>query len=92
MGRGQEVDRRWTQGGVKEVVRIKDLHEGTAEKVPEVATGAKQRALGVQVDMEGYWSGAVQKAGARVAVTARLRRAIRKMPSVKLLVETGEVW
>ena len=32
-------DRRWIEGGVKEVVRIKDLHEGTAEEVPKVATG-----------------------------------------------------
>ena len=29
-------DRRWTDGGVGEVVRVRDLHayEGTAEKVP----------------------------------------------------------
>jgi hypothetical protein len=47
-------DRRWTDGGVEEVVRIRDLHEGTAEEVPKVATGADQRALGVQVNMEGY--------------------------------------
>ena len=45
--------RRWTDGGLKEVVKIKDLHEGTEEEVPKVATGADQRALGVQVDMEG---------------------------------------
>ena len=32
-------DRRWIEGGVKEVVRIKDLLEGTAEGVPKVATG-----------------------------------------------------
>ena len=24
-------DRRWNEGGIKEVVRIKDLHEDTAE-------------------------------------------------------------
>ena len=40
-------------GGLEEVVRIKDLHEGTKEAVPKVATGADQRALGVQVNMEG---------------------------------------
>ena len=37
-------DKRWTDGGLKEVVRIKDLHEGTEEEVPKVATGADQRA------------------------------------------------
>ena len=35
------------------MVRIKDLHEGTEEEVPKVETGADQRALGVQVNMEG---------------------------------------
>jgi hypothetical protein len=44
-------DKRWTDGGIQEVVRIRDLHEGTAEEVPKVATGADQRALGVQVNM-----------------------------------------
>ena len=71
---------------MKEVVRIRDLHEGTTEEMPKVATGANQRALGVQVDMKGYWSGAVQKVGAEVEVTASLR-AIRQMPSVKSRVE-----
>ena len=46
-------DKRWTKGGVEEVVRIKDLHKGTAEEVPQMETGADQRALGVQVNMEG---------------------------------------
>ena len=32
---------------------VKDLHKGIAEEVPKVETGADQRALGVQVDMEG---------------------------------------
>jgi ribonuclease HI len=77
-------DKRWTDGGVQEVVRIRDLHEGTAEEVPKVATGADQRALGVQVNMEGYWKGAAEKAKAEVEVTAR---AIRQMPAVKSLVE-----
>ena len=77
-------DKRWTDGGVEEVVRIRDLHEGTAEEVPKVATGADQRALGVQVNMEGYWKGAAEKASAEVEVTAR---AIRQMPAVKSLVE-----
>ena len=77
-------DKRWNEGGLKEVVRIKDLHEGTEEEVPKVETGADQRALGVQVNMEGCWSGAMKKAGAEVEVTAR---AIRQMPSVKSLVE-----
>jgi hypothetical protein len=49
-----------------------------------VATGADQRALGVQVNMEGYWKGAAEKAKAEVEVTAR---AIRQMPAVKSLVE-----
>ena len=40
-------DRRWTDGGLEEVVRIRDLHEGTEEAVPKVETGADQRALGV---------------------------------------------
>ena len=66
------------------MVRIKDLHEGTEEEVPKVETGADQRALGVQVNMEGCWSGVAKKAGAEVEVTAR---AIRQMPSVKPLVE-----
>ena len=39
--------------------------------------------MGMQVNMEGCWSGAVEKAGAEVEVTAR---AIRQMPSVKSLV------
>ena len=69
---------------MEEVVRIKGLHGGTEEGVPKVETGADQRALGVQVDMEGCWSGAVRKAGDEVKVTAR---AIRQMPSVKPLVE-----
>ena len=30
-----------------EVVRIKDLHEGTEEEVPKVETASDQRALGV---------------------------------------------
>ena len=80
MGRGQEVD----EGGLKEVVRIKDLHEGTEEEVPKVEIGADRRALGMQVNMEGNWSGAMEKAGAEVEVTAR---DIRQMPSVKPLVE-----
>ena len=71
-------------GGLEEVVRIRDLHEGTEEEVPKVEAGADQRALGVQVNMEGCWSGAMKKAGAEVEVTAR---AIRQMPSVKSLVE-----
>ena len=66
------------------MVKIKDLHEGTEEEVPKVATGANQSALGVQVNMKGCWSGAVEKAGAELEVTAR---AIRQMPSVKSLVE-----
>ena len=77
-------DKKWTVGGVEEVVRIRDLHEGTEEEVPKVETGADQRALGVQVNMEGCWAGAAEKAGAEVEVTAR---AIRQMPSVKSLVE-----
>ena len=77
-------DKRWTEGGVEEVVRIRDVHEGTAEEVPKVAVGADQRALGVQVNMEGYWGGAVEKAAAEAEVTAR---AIRQMPSIKSLVE-----
>ena len=66
------------------MVRIKDLHEGTEEEVPKVETGADQRALGVQVNMGGWWGGALEKAGAEMEVTAR---AIRQMPSVKPLVE-----
>ena len=77
-------DRRWTEGGLKEVARIKDLHEGTEEEVPKVEIGADQMALGVQVNMEGSRCGAMEKAGAEVEVTAR---AIRHMPSVKPLVE-----
>ena len=50
-------DKRWIDGGLKEVVRIKDLHEGTEEEVPKVETGADQRALGVQVNMEGCCMG-----------------------------------
>jgi hypothetical protein len=64
-------DRMWTEGGLKEVVRIKNLHEGTEEEVPKVEAGADQRALGVQVNMEGSWGGAMEKAGAEVEVTAR---------------------
>ena len=59
-------DRSWTEGGAEEVVRIRDLHADTAEKVPKVATGADKRALGVQVNMEGYWKGAAEKASAEV--------------------------
>ena len=44
-----------------------------------VTSRSNQRALGVQVDMGGYWSGAVQKVGAEVEVAAR---ATRQMPSV----------
>jgi hypothetical protein len=77
-------DRRWTDGRLEEVMKIRDLHEDTEEEVPKVATGADQRALGVQVNMEGCWSGAVEKAGAEMEVSAR---AIRQMPSVKSLVE-----
>ena len=40
------------------MVKIKDLHKGTEEEVPKVETGADQRALGVQVNMERCWSGA----------------------------------
>ena len=65
-------------------MKIKDLHKGTEEEVPKVETGADQRALGVQVNMEGCWSGTVKKAGTEVEVTAR---AIRQMPSVKPVVE-----
>ena len=50
-------DRRWIVGGVEEVVRIKDLHEGTEEEVLKVETGSGQRALGVQVNMEGLAPG-----------------------------------
>ena len=77
-------DRRWVDGWLVEEVKIRDLHKGTEEGVPKVETGADQRALGVQVNMEGCWSGAVAKAAAEVEVTAR---AIRQMPSVKSLVE-----
>ena len=66
------------------MVMIKDLHKGAEEEVPKAETGADQRALGVQVNMEGYWSGAVEKAGAEMEVTAR---AIRQMHAVKPLVE-----
>ena len=44
-------DRRWTDVGLGEVVRIRDLHEGTEEEMLKVETGADQRALGVQVNM-----------------------------------------
>ena len=58
VGRWQEgewaEDRRWKDEGEQEVVRIHDLHMGTEEEVPRVAVGADQRALGVQVNMEGY--------------------------------------
>ena len=77
-------DRRWTVGGLEEVVGINDVHEGTKEAVPKVATGADRRALGVWVNIEGHWGGGVEKAGAEVEVTARV---IRQMPSVKSLVE-----
>ena len=60
-------DKRWTDGGVEEVVRIRNLHEDIAEEVPKVATGADQRALGVQVNMEGYSKGAAEKASAEKA-------------------------
>ena len=80
-------DKRWTDGGVEEVVRIRDLHEGTAEEAPKVATGADQRALGVQVNTEGYWEGATEEASAEVEMTAR---AIRQMPAVKSPVEGCE--
>ena len=56
------------------VVGVKELHEGTTEEVPKVATGVDQRTLGVQVHMKGYWSGAVQKAGAEVGMAARAIR------------------
>ena len=61
-------------GGVEEVVRIRDLHEGTAEEVPKVAAGADQRALGVQVNMEGYLKGAAEQVSAEVEVTTRAIR------------------
>ena len=77
-------DRRWTDDGPVEEVKTRDLHKGTEEGVPKVETGADQRVLGVQVNMEGCLSGAVAKAAAEVEVTAR---AIRQMPSVKSLVE-----
>jgi hypothetical protein len=77
-------DRRWTDGGLVEEVKIRDPYTGTEEGVPKVETDADQRALGLQVNMEGCWSGAVAKAAAEVEVTAR---AIRQMPSVKSLVE-----
>jgi hypothetical protein len=48
-------DRRWTEGGVEEVVRIKDLHKGTEEEVPNVETGADQRALGVRMNMQTFF-------------------------------------
>ena len=49
-------DWRWAEGGLVEVVGpgAKGLHEDTGGEVPKVATGADQRALGVQVDMEGH--------------------------------------
>ena len=75
-------DRRWTDGGLEEVMKIR----ATEEEVPKVETGADQRALGVQVNMEGCSSGAVEKAGAEVEVTAR---AIRQMPAVKPLHTTS---
>ena len=79
MGRWSKVgwaeDRRWTDGGMAEVVRIKDLHKGTEEEVPKVETGTDQRAPGVlQVNMEGCRSGVVEKAGAEVEATARVTR------------------
>ena len=77
-------DMRWTDGGMRGVVGIKDLQKGTEEEVPKVETGAGQRALGVQVNVKGCWSGDVKKAGAEVEVAAR---AIRQMPTVKPLVE-----
>ena len=44
---GWANDRRWTDGGLEEEVKIRDLHEDTEEVVPKVATGADQRVLGV---------------------------------------------
>ena len=46
-GGGWAEGKRWIDGGIEEVARIRDLHEGTAEEVPKVASGANQRALGV---------------------------------------------
>ena len=66
------------------MVRIRDLHDDTAERVPKVATGADQRALGVQVDMEGYWKGATKKASAEVD-------AIYKVDAISQIVG-GEMW
>ena len=83
---GWAEGRRWAEGVVEEVVRVKGLHEGTAWGVSKVATGADQRALGVQVDMEGYWGGAVEGAGAKVRVAAR---ATKQIPSVESLVEVS---
>ena len=40
---GWAKDKRWTEGGVEVVVKIKDLHKGTEEEVPKVETGADQR-------------------------------------------------
>ena len=77
-------DRRWNVGGFEEVMRVNDLHNDTKETVPKVATGADQRALGVQVNMEGHWDGAAEKTAAEVKVTAR---AIRQIPSAKSLAE-----
>ena len=77
-------DRRWNVGGLEEVARINGLHEGTKEAVPKVATWADERALRVQMSMEGHWGDVVEEAGAEVEVTAR---TIRQMPSAKSLVE-----
>ena len=51
---------------MEEVVKIRDLHQDTEEEVPKMETGSDQRALGVQVNMEGCWGGAAEKAGAEV--------------------------
>ena len=32
-------DRRWTDGGLEEVVKIRDLHADTEEEAPKVETG-----------------------------------------------------
>ena len=72
-------DKRWTEGGVVEVARIRDLCEGTTEEVPKVTTGADRRALEVQVNTKGYWKSAAEKASAEVEVSAR---AIKQMPAV----------
>ena len=65
-------------------MKTKDLHKGTEERVPKVEIGADQRALGVQVDMEGCRSGAVANVAAEVEVAAR---TTRQMPSMESLAE-----